>query len=180
MTTRLTFGIDPGLSGAIATLIDGEPGPVLDMPTMDVGQGSEVDARAVAIFIREQRAAHPGAHVSAAMERIHARPMRDKSGTPTEGGKARHSLAEGYGQLKATIRVLGIPLDLVAPATWKRHFHLLGTAKDAARVLALARFPSAGRSLSRKKDSGRADALLIALWFENTHLASHITDEAAA
>jgi len=76
--------------------------------------------------------------------------------------------------------VLGIPLDLVAPATWKRHFHLLGTAKDAARVLALARFPSAGRSLSRKKDSGRADALLIALWFENTHLASHITDEAAA
>jgi len=83
MARSLTFGIDPGLTGSIFTLIDGEPGPVLDMPTMDVGQGSEVDARAVAIFIREQRAAHPGAHVSAAMERIHARPMRDKSGTPT-------------------------------------------------------------------------------------------------
>lgn len=175
MARSLTFGIDPGLTGSIFALIDGEPGPVLDMPTMDVGQGSEVDARAVAIFIREQRAAHPGAHVSAVMERIHARPMRDKDGKPTEGGKARHSLAEGYGQLKATIRVLGIPLDLVAPATWKRHFHLLGTKKDAARVLALARFPSAGRSLSRKKDGGRADALLIGLWHENTQLGSHLT-----
>lgn len=177
MASRLTFGIDPGLTGAVATLIDGEPGPVLDMPTMDLGQGAEVDARAVAIFIREQRAAHPGAHVAAVIERIHARPMRDKDGKAMEGGKARHSLAEGYGQLKATIRVLGIPLELVQPAIWKRSLRLLGQPKDAARLLAIARFPSAQKVLSRKKDNGRADALLIALWHENTQLGSDVMGE---
>ncbi|WP_315386589.1 hypothetical protein [uncultured Stenotrophomonas sp.] len=56
MTMRLTFGVDPGLTGAITTLIDGEPGPYLDMPTMDVGEGNEVDARAVAP-LRDQRLA---------------------------------------------------------------------------------------------------------------------------
>lgn len=170
MTMRLTFGVDPGLTGAIATLIDGEPGPYLDMPTMDVGEGNEVDARAVVLFIREQRAAHPGAHVEAAMERIQARPM----GKAHEGGKARHSLAEGYGQLKAAMRVLGVPLTLVQPVTWKRSFRLLGHPKDAGRLLALARFPSARSFLSRKKDNGRADAQLIALWHENTQLGSDV------
>ena len=180
MTMRLTFGIDPGLTGSIFALIDGEPGPVLDMPTMDEGQGSEVDARAVAIFIREQRAAHPGAYVSVAMERIHARPMRDKDGRPTEGGKARHSLAEGYGQLKAITRVLGIPLTLVQPSVWKRHFRLLSTEKDAARVLALTRFPSTSHTLRLKKNGDRADALLIGLWHENTQLGSHLVNREEA
>jgi len=174
MTMRLTFGVDPGLTGAITTLIDGEPGPYLDMPTMDAGEGNEVDARAVVLFVREQRAAHPGAHVEAVMERIHARPMRDKDGKALEGGKARHSLAEGYGQLKAAIRVLGIPLTLVQPVAWKRSLRLLGQPKDAGRLLALARFPSARSFLSRKKDNGRADALLIALWHENTQLGSDV------
>lgn len=35
MASRLTFGIDPGLTGAIVTLLDGEPGPMVDMPVMD-------------------------------------------------------------------------------------------------------------------------------------------------
>lgn len=170
MTMRLTFAVDPGLTGAITTLIDGEPGPYLDMPTMDVGEGNEVDARAVVLFIREQRAAHPGAHIEAVMERIHARPM----GKANEGGKARHSLAEGYGQLKAAIRVLGIPLTLVQPVTWKRSLRLLGQPKDAGRLLALTRFPSARLFLSRKRDNGRADALLMALWHENTQIGSHL------
>ena len=29
--------------------------------------------------------------------------------------------------------------------------------------------------MSRKKDNGRADALLIGLWHENTQLGSHLT-----
>lgn len=177
MTMRLTFGVDPGLTGAVATLIDGEPGPILDMPLMDEGTGDEVDARALVLFVREQRAAHPGAYVSVVLERIHARPMRDNDGNVKEGGKARHSLAEGYGQLKATFRVLGIPLTLVQPAVWKRHFHLTGKPKDASRVLAISRFPSASNELKFKKNGGRADALLMALWHENTQLGSYLTSD---
>jgi len=35
---RLTFGIDSGLKGAVATLLDGTPGPILDLPTVDVDE----------------------------------------------------------------------------------------------------------------------------------------------
>jgi crossover junction endodeoxyribonuclease RuvC len=93
MASRLTFGIDPGLRGAIVTPIDGEPGPTFDMPVMD----GEVDARSVTAFLREQRDANPDAVIAVALERIHARPMRNEEGKAIEGSVARHNLAEGFG-----------------------------------------------------------------------------------
>lgn len=169
MASRLTFGCDPGLTGAIATLIDGEPGPILDMPTVDVDGWGEVDARAVVLFIREQRAAHPGAYVSACIEKVGAR--------PADGGTSAFRFGQTAGKLQAVFEVLGIPTTRVIPAQWKRHFGLLKTEKDAARLLALTRFPSHQRELARKKDNGRADALLMALWHENTQLGSYLTGD---
>lgn len=169
MTMRLTFGVDPGLTGAVATLIDGEPGPVLDMPTVEVDGWGEVDARAVVVFIREQRAAHPGAYVSACIEKVGAR--------PGDGGTSAFRFGQTAGKLQAILEVLGIPATRVVPAQWKRSFSLLRQDKDAARLLAIARFPSAQKVLSRKKDNGRADALLIALWHENTQLGSEVMGE---
>lgn len=163
---RLTFGVDPGLTGAVATLINGEPGPVLDMPTVEVDGWGEVDARAVVVFIREQRAAHPGAYVSACIEKVGAR--------PGDGGTSAFRFGQTAGKLQAILEVLGIPATRVVPAQWKRSFSLLKQDKDAARLLAIARFPSAQKTLSRKKDNGRADALLIALWHENTQLGSDV------
>lgn len=157
---RLTFGIDPGLSGAVATLFDGEPGPILDMPTRKIGDWNEVDADPLARFIREQRSHHPGAYVSACVEKVSAR--------PGDGGTSAFRFGEGFGQIKATLRVLGIPYSLTVPAQWKRHMGLLKQEKDAGRQLAIVRFPSMAEVLKRKKDDGRADALLLALWHENT------------
>lgn len=169
MTMRLTFGVDPGLTGALATLIDGEPGPVLDMPTVEVDGWGEVDARSVVVFIRELRAAHPGAYVSACIEKVGAR--------PGDGGTSAFRFGQTAGKLQAILEVLGIPATRVVPAQWKRSFSLLRQDKDAARLLAIARFPSAQKVLSRKKDNGRADALLIALWHENTQLGSHLSGD---
>lgn len=160
MTLRLTFGIDPGLTGAIVTLIDGEPGPMLDMPCRTVGDWNEVDAAAVAEFLRQQRAAHPGAYVSACVEKVSAR--------PNDGGTSAFRFGESSGKVKAVLEALGIPYSRAIPAVWKRRFGLIGTDKDAARTLALIRFPSASGQLKRKKDIGRADALLLALWHEQT------------
>lgn len=162
MTLRVTFGIDPGLSGAVATLIDGEPGPVLDMPVVQVGDWREVDAATLAAWIRGVRAQHPGADFSACVEKVSAR--------PGDGGTSAFRFGEGYGQIKAVLGVLGIPYSRAIPAVWKRHMGLLGTEKDAARQLALVRFPDAAHLLQRKKDNGRADALLIALWHESTQM----------
>jgi len=176
MARSLTFGIDPGLSGAIATLVDGEAGPVIDTPTMEVDGHTELDARAMAMFIRAAKEMSPGAHVSACIERVRAMPAKGRK----QGAQSSMNFGDTYGKAKAVLELLGIPTTRAEPASWKRSFGLLKREKDAARVLAITRFPSAAPSLRRKKDNGRADALLIALWFENTHLASHITDEASA
>jgi len=167
MARSLTFGIDPGLTGAVATLIDGEAGPFLDMPTLDVGGWGEVDARAVVVFIRSVRAAHPDAEVSACIEKVGAR--------PGDGGTSAFRFGQTAGKLQAVLEVMGIPAERVVPSQWKRQFGLLKQDKDAARLLAIARFPAAAPVLARKKDNGRADALLIALWFEHTHLSSSLT-----
>jgi hypothetical protein len=164
MALTLTFGIDPGLSGAIVTLIDGEPGPMIDMPTQTIGDWNEVDGAGVARFLREQRAAHPGAYVSACIEKVGAR--------PNDGGTTAFRFGESSGKVKAVLESLGIPYSRAIPAVWKRRFGLIGTDKDAARQLALVRFPSVAAELKRKKDNGRADALLLALWHESSQIGT--------
>lgn len=171
MARSLTIGIDPGLTGAVATLIDGEAGPVIDTPTMEVDGHTELDARAMAVFIRELRAAHPDAEVSACIERVRAMPAKGRK----QGAQSSMNFGDTYGKAKAVLELLGIPTTRAEPASWKRSFGLLKQEKDAARLLAIKRFPAKAKELARKKDNGRADALLIALWFENTHLSSSVT-----
>lgn len=169
MTLRLTFGIDPGLSGAIATLLDGEPGPMLDMPTFDNGKSREVDSFAISQFVRVARAAHPGAYISVCIEQVRAMPSTGPD-RRTMGAQSSFNFGDGFGQVKAAFRVLGLKPVLVEANSWKRHMGLLGTDKDAARLLAIRRFPTLEEQLRRKKDGGRADAQLIALWHDNTQL----------
>jgi crossover junction endodeoxyribonuclease RuvC len=167
---RLTFGVDPGLSGAIVTLLDGEPGPMLDMPTFHNGTANEVDAHAAARFIRDTRAAHPGAYVSACIERVRAMPNKAGPNVRTMGAQSSFNFGDGFGQVKAAFRVLGIQPVLVEARTWKSSMGLIGTDKDAARLLAITRFPDVEPQLRRKKDGGRADALWIALWHDRQAL----------
>lgn len=167
MTLRLTFGIDPGLSGAVATLIDGEPGPLVDMPTFHNGTANEVDAAELAAFLRSMRATYPGAYVSACIERVRAMPSTGPD-RRTMGAQSSFNFGDGFGQVKAVFRALGIDTVLVEAQCWKRRYGLIGRDKDAGRQLALLRFPSIAHLLKRKKDHGRADAALIGLYHEST------------
>lgn len=169
MTLRLTFGIDPGLAGAVATLNDGEPGPILDMPTRDATKTTgrqEVHELILAEWVRSVVAAHPGAYVCACIERVGATPNEGRK----QGGASMFNFGDGAGVVRAVFGTLRIPYTRVPPAQWKRHFGLEKTEKDAARLLAIRRFPSMADTLKRKKDQGRADALLLALWHENTQM----------
>lgn len=163
MTLRVVFGIDPGMSGAVAALIDGEAGPILDMPTMTVGKKQEVDARAIAVFIREIRSQHPGAVFVGCVERVRAMPPK---GDRKPGAQSSMNFGESYAKAKAVLEVMGIPFSLAEPQSWKRHFGLIGKDKEASRQLAIRRFPSAASYLILKKHSDRAEALLMALWHE--------------
>lgn len=170
MTLTLTFGVDPGLTGAIATLVDSEPGPILDMPTFHNGTANEVDALALAQFVRNVRAQHPGAYVTACIERVRAMPDRAGGQVRKMGAQSSFNFGDGFGQVKAVFRVLGIDLVFVEARSWKSTMGLIGLDKDEARQLAIRRFPAVASQLKRVKDGGRADAQLIALWLDRQNL----------
>jgi crossover junction endodeoxyribonuclease RuvC len=175
---RLTFGVDPGLSGAIAVLLDGEPDDVFDMPTIDDPKATrgEVGIASLATVVCGLIAQNPGAYVSACVEKVRAMPNKVKGGVPrTMGAQSSFNFGDGFGQVKALFRIKGIPMQLVESSSWKRHYCLTGQEKDAARILAIKRFPSMADQLNRKKDNGRADALLIALWHETHEMAGNRT-----
>jgi hypothetical protein len=175
MTLRITLGIDPGLRGCVATLLDGEPGPFTDMPVKEAGlrtrrskkpgamptqvQVWQIDAKELAMWIRALRSNHQGAFVQASLEQVGAR--------PDDGGTSAFQFGEGFGKVKAVLEVLNVPYTLSTPKKWKNGMGLMGTDKDQARQLALKRFPSMAGNLRLKKHDGRADALLMALWLDN-------------
>ena len=63
-----------------------------------------------------------------------------------------------------------LPMYFVRPAKWKKYFNLINSEKDASRTRAIEIFPyfSSGQ-LSRKKDSNKADAILIASFYYETY-----------
>ena len=48
---------------------------------------------------------------------------------------------------------------------WKKHFNLIGSVKDASRTKVIEIYPTISPKLARKKDSNKADAILIGKYF---------------
>ena len=164
---RLTIGVDPGVLGALVVLGDGVPLQFIDMPTKPrPTSGNEVDGFRLAAKLRGVIQAAAGAHVFAAVEAVSVRPGE----SPTRGKHA----GEGVGVVKGVLAALGIRWVVVQPQSWKRHFGLLKTEKDIARQFAMNRFPKHATHLMRKKDNGRGDASLIALWAWETEQHAEI------
>lgn len=80
------------------------------------------------------------------------------------GAQSSFNFGDGFGQVKAAFRLLGLKPELVEARTWKRSLGLIGLEKDDARLSAIRMFPVAEPMLRRKKDHGRADALLLAAY----------------
>ena len=55
------------------------------------------------------------------------------------------------------------------PAKWKKYFNLINSQKDASRTRAIEIFPYFSTQLSKKKDTNKADAILIASFYYETH-----------
>lgn len=141
-------GIDPGKTGAIAILDGDALVAVHDMPVVD----GQVSAALVALLVG-QRLEH------ATVERVSARPGQGVSSTFSFGLSA--------GVVHGVFGALRIPVDIVTPVAWKRHFRL-GADKDESRARAIERWPQHAGQFARKRDDGRAEAALIALWWHET------------
>tara|TARA_Y100000310_G_scaffold231980_1_gene234703 strand:+ start:2623 stop:3090 length:468 start_codon:yes stop_codon:yes gene_type:complete len=140
----MILAIDPGMRGALAMLYEDGGLFVEDMPII----GKEVNARAIADLLIE----FPPDH--AWIEKVNAFGM---------GRQSAFNFGQGVGACKGVIASLAIPYTEVVPPVWKKHFRL-NRDKDAARAAATRLFPDHGRLFTRKKDDGRAEAALIALY----------------
>jgi crossover junction endodeoxyribonuclease RuvC len=151
----MIIGIDPGLTGAIAIIgHNGSTAILLDMPIVPKlsGKGNELSARLLLAALSAHRTDIDAAYV----ERVHA--------MPGQGVTGMFSLGRSVGVIDGILAALGIQTFYVEPTRWKRALDLTGKEKDAARTMAISLYPDAATNLSRKKDIGRADALLIAHW----------------
>lgn len=150
----LTIGVDPGQTGAIGFLADGQFVDVFDMPTTGRGHGNglQVDAPKLAEILRGAPMMRHGALVTAFVEDVHAMP---KQGVVSSFGFGRSA-----GVVHGVLAALGYPTTMIRPEMWKRQMGLIGALKDASRQRAQKYFPRA--PLQLKKHDGRAEALLLA------------------
>ena len=85
---------------------------------------------------------------------------------PGQGVVSMFSFGRSVGAVETAISLLGLPMIYVTPQKWKRSAGLIGTDKDASRGKVLDLYPDA--DVLRKKDNGRADAVLIARYGSQT------------
>lgn len=70
---------------------------------------------------------------------------------------------EQYGILKCALVSCNVEYKEVLPRQWKKDMEL-DSDKEKSRFTAISLFPQVKDKLKRKKDHGRAEALLILEW----------------
>ena len=88
---------------------------------------------------------------------------------PGQGVTSMFNFGQSFGVLKGICAAMQIPMYFVRPAKWKKYFNLINSEKDASRTKAIEIFPHFSAQLSRKKDSNKADAILISSFFYETY-----------
>jgi crossover junction endodeoxyribonuclease RuvC len=153
---KLIVGIDPGISGGIATLDGKKLVDVIDMPLVQRQVGKAVKNFVSPHELHTHLAALTIEHdVTAYIEQV--------SAMPGQGVVSMFSFGRSLGNIEGVLASLQIPYHFVQPLTWQRKVRLTG-GKDGARALAQQMFPQHASAFSRKKDDGRADAALIGLY----------------
>jgi crossover junction endodeoxyribonuclease RuvC len=150
----IILGIDPGTKGGLAIVSDGNGVGTLidaiDIPTIGNGARERVDVMTVRDWIERHK---PDL---ALIERSQA--------MPKQGASSGFKYGKATGALEATVMLCTVPLEIIEPTSWKRHWHLPPKDKERSRQRALELFPAVHAFLQRKKDHGRAEAILIALY----------------
>ncbi len=140
-------GFDPGISGSVSFYLPEHPELISaeDMPVVN----GEVDVATLAGRIKQM------SPDLAIIERVGA--------MPKQGVASTFKFGASYGAVLGVIGALAIPSRLLTPTAWKKHFNL-SSEKEQSRALALRLWPARAELFERKKDHGRAEASLLALW----------------
>jgi crossover junction endodeoxyribonuclease RuvC len=157
-----TLGVDPGISGALALWDpDLQALRVWDMPIHNVRVGKSaknvLSETELADIIRS---AEPD---RAIVEAVHA--------MPKQGVSSMFTFGTSYGAIRGVLAALQVPVRYVPPQTWQRRMHVMSSGgKDASRQRVIQLLPRHAHLFARKKDTGRSDATLLALFAEEIEI----------
>ena len=159
----LIIGIDPGISGSICFFEDGKILEVIEMPVMTDGKKNKKQINGAQIYNEFSKRINKKKddEVRVVIEQV--------SAMPGQGVTSMFNFGQSFGILKGICSAMQLPMFFVRPAKWKKYFNLIKTSKDASRSRAIEIFPKASEKLKRKKDSNKADAILIASYYYNTY-----------
>ncbi len=150
-TPRLLGSVDPGKTGAIGIydLTNLMPLSVIDTPVDPTG---DIDALE---FWQHITGWLPAERSSMVIERV--------SAIKGAGAGATFMFGRSFGIAEGLAQAGGYPLYYLRPRQWKKIMGLpVGATKDDSRALAMQLWPAWKDSFKRKRDDGRAEALLIA------------------
>ena len=159
----LIIGIDPGISGSICFFQDGKIIDVVEMPTMTEGKKNKKQVNGSQIFneISDRIRKLDKKDIKVIIEQV--------SAMPGQGVTSMFNFGQSFGILKGICSAMQLPMYFVRPAKWKKYFNLINSEKDASRTKAIEIFPYFSSHLSKKKDSNKADAILIASFYYETY-----------
>lgn len=183
--SAVIFGIDPGVSGAIAVQVDGQAIEVFDIPALPApsGKGRRVSPAMLADQLGDWMGRWP---VTGGFR--HVAVMEDVAAMPTDSGPSAFAFGRAIGNIEATFLALGVGVEMVRPGVWKKALGLTmpslpkdpertakearrlrgertAQLKDASRALAARLYPTLAGRLVTKNSDGRAEALLIGHWW---------------
>ena len=156
------FGIDPGLSGAIAILEKKKVLSLFDMPVMAEGKKNkkQLNSAQLVDIIRENSIGDD--EIVVVVEQVNA--------MPGQGVTSMFNFGQTFGAIKGVCAALNLPIFFVRPSKWKKYFELINSSKDSSRTKVIEMYPSLSSQLAKKKDVNKSDAILIARYYYDTRL----------
>lgn len=145
----VVIGIDPGAQGGLAVIAGGVadawryPG--------DIPAAAALLGQVIRGYGLPQRAC---------IERVGAMPKQGVSSTFKFGAN--------YGGWQGILSMAGVPYVTVTPSQWQKAMLDAGTGETKARSLSMARRLYPNVALAAKADDGKADALHLARWAQQT------------
>tara|TARA_B100002049_G_scaffold143656_1_gene106625 strand:- start:432 stop:926 length:495 start_codon:yes stop_codon:yes gene_type:complete len=159
----LIIAIDPGISGSLCFFEEGKIIDIVEMPNMAAGKKNKRQVNGAQIYneISLRIKNFQKEDIKVVIEQV--------SAMPGQGVTSMFNFGQSFGVLKGICSAMQLPMYFVRPAKWKKYFNLINSKKDASRTKAIEIFPYISAQLSKKKDSNKADAILLASFFFETY-----------
>jgi crossover junction endodeoxyribonuclease RuvC len=159
----LIIGIDPGITGSICFFEDGKIIDVVEMPNMPEGKKNKRQVNGAQVYheISLRIKNFDKKDIKVVIEQV--------SAMPGQGVTSMFNFGQSFGILKGICAAMQLPMYFIRPAKWKKYFNLINSEKDASRTKAIEVFPYFADHLSKKKDSNKADAILISSFYYETY-----------